>query len=134
MNDPNATFTPYVGPFKGPPRPEGADSHVEAMAVYSVNPVAVKIGNFTDGKMFYSWSKPYKATTFTMADIQNGILLVVREGVTEITNLKDGSILKLLPVKITSAEFGELDKFMYYGDDTNNEYRYLSIIPPSDEI
>jgi hypothetical protein len=41
--------------------------------------------------------------------------------------------MKKLPVKITSAEFGELDRYMYYGDDTNNEYRYLSIIPPADE-
>jgi hypothetical protein len=93
----------------------------------------VKVGNFTDGRIYNQWSKPYSATVFTMADIKNGILLVVREGVTEITNLKNGSIMKLLPIKITSAEFGELDNFMYYGDDTNNEYRYLSIVPPADE-
>jgi hypothetical protein len=116
-----------------PYRPEGVDSHLESIAIFSVNPVAAKISNFTSGQVFTAWSKSYSATVFTMADVKNGVLLVVKTGATEITNLKTGAIMKILPVKITSAEFGELDNYMYYGDDTNNEYRYLSIVPPADE-
>lgn len=133
VTNPQANFQQYDGPFKPPFQPEGADSYLEALVIYSISPVQVKAGNYTDGKIYYSWNKPYNATVFTMADVKTGILLVVRQGATEITNLKDGSILKFLPVKITSAEFGELDNFMYYGDDTNNEYRYLGIYPPLDE-
>lgn len=90
MTNPQGTFLQYTGPVTGPYRPEGVDSHLEAIAIFSVNPVAVKISNFTDGKVFNQWTKPYTATVFTMADVKNGILLVVRQGVTEITNLKTG--------------------------------------------
>ena len=124
-------FKEYKGNITIPSNPVGVSTNRGIIALYSVNPLKVRISNYSSGKLLKSWDKPGITAdkNFTVADMSEGLILASNNTGSQIFDLANGTSYKKLNAE--TAQFSDTGDIIYFKDRSKkNQVSYLKYTKP----
>lgn len=129
----SAPISSYSGNVTIPSTASGSSGYKDLLAVYELTPLfKMAISNFTSGELLRTWTLSTPGKDYARIDLKHGLVMTPSPSPNksaEIRSLHNGTILLNISSEISSAEFGEVDGFLYYADLTNDDYRYIEVTP-----